>query len=61
MPFLMEVDEACRRIRRGLDSDAFEIAFPRRFALLLKPRANCVHDSDGGANAAFDIEFRIIQ
>lgn len=36
MPFLMHVDEACRRIRRGIDSGRFEIAFPTRFVLLLK-------------------------
>jgi NAD(P)-dependent dehydrogenase (short-subunit alcohol dehydrogenase family) len=36
MPFLMSTEEACRRIRQGLDSARFEIAFPRRFVLLLK-------------------------
>ncbi len=36
MPFLMELDEATRRIVRGLAGKGFEIAFPRRLALLLK-------------------------
>lgn len=36
MPFLMEVDAAVERIVRGLASDRFEIAFPRRFAWMLK-------------------------
>lgn len=37
MPFLMEADEAGRRIVSGLlDSKRFEIAFPRRFVLILK-------------------------
>lgn len=30
MPFIMEPDEAARRILDGLDGKAFEIAFPRR-------------------------------
>lgn len=36
MPFLMEVDEAARRIAEGLERGKFEITFPRRFAFLLK-------------------------
>ncbi|MGI9485791.1 MAG: SDR family NAD(P)-dependent oxidoreductase [Geminicoccaceae bacterium] len=36
MPFLMEVDEAAERMANGLESSAFEITFPRRFAFLLK-------------------------
>ena len=36
MPFLMDVDEAAERMVRGFDGNAFEIAFPRRFAYLLK-------------------------
>lgn len=36
MPFLMEVDEAAERLANGLESSAFEITFPRRFAYLLK-------------------------
>jgi short-subunit dehydrogenase len=36
MPFLMEVDAAAGRIIRGLESNRFEISFPRRFTWLLK-------------------------
>lgn len=36
LPFLMPVEEAVKRIITGLATDRFEIAFPRRFALLLK-------------------------
>jgi NAD(P)-dependent dehydrogenase (short-subunit alcohol dehydrogenase family) len=37
MPFLMEVEDAGRRIVSGLlDSRRFEIAFPTRFVLILK-------------------------
>lgn len=36
LPFLMPLDRAVERIVAGLASDRFEIAFPRRFALLLK-------------------------
>jgi short-subunit dehydrogenase len=36
MPFLMECDEACRRICDGLARGGFEIRFPRRFAALVR-------------------------
>ena len=36
MPYLMEVDDAVQRVWDGLNSDEFEIAFPRRFAWQLK-------------------------
>lgn len=36
MPFLMQPDEAARRLVDGLGRPGFEIAFPRRFALLLR-------------------------
>lgn len=36
MPFLMEPEKAAARIVSGLQSDRFEITFPRRFTMLLK-------------------------
>jgi NAD(P)-dependent dehydrogenase (short-subunit alcohol dehydrogenase family) len=36
MPFLMEAEEAAQRIVRGIERDAFEITFPRRFTYMLK-------------------------
>lgn len=36
MPFLMDVEEAAERLVKGLNSDRFEITFPRRFTYGLK-------------------------
>lgn len=36
MPFLMERDEACRRLCNGLERGGFEIRFPTRLALVLR-------------------------
>ncbi|RVU33687.1 SDR family NAD(P)-dependent oxidoreductase [Hwanghaeella grinnelliae] len=36
MPYLMDVDDAARRIMKGLESSRFQIAFPRRFVFQLK-------------------------
>lgn len=36
MPFLMEADEAARRLVDGLATGRFEVTFPRRFTWLLK-------------------------
>jgi NADP-dependent 3-hydroxy acid dehydrogenase YdfG len=36
MPFLMKTEEAAARIVQGLEKPGFEIAFPRRFAFILK-------------------------
>jgi NAD(P)-dependent dehydrogenase (short-subunit alcohol dehydrogenase family) len=36
MPFLMEAEDAAQRIVQGIERNAFEITFPRRFTYLLK-------------------------
>ena len=36
MPFIIEPDDAARRIRRGLDGRGFEITFPKRLSYVLK-------------------------
>lgn len=36
MPFLMDVETAAERIIKGLESNRFEITFPRRFACIMK-------------------------
>jgi len=36
MPFLMECDEACRRLCDGLEKGGFEIRFPTRLALIAR-------------------------
>ncbi|MDJ0950973.1 MAG: SDR family NAD(P)-dependent oxidoreductase [Alphaproteobacteria bacterium] len=36
MPFLMDVEDAAQAFTKGLESDRFEIVFPRRFAYLMK-------------------------
>lgn len=36
MPFLMEPEEAARRIVAGLEAGRYEIAFPTRFVLMMK-------------------------
>jgi len=36
MPFLISVDEAAKQVCRGLESNAFEISFPWRFAWIMK-------------------------
>ena len=36
MPFLMEVKDAAARMIHGIEGDAFEVTFPRRFAFILK-------------------------
>lgn len=44
MPFLVDVDDAARRIARGLRRDRFGITFPRRFTWLVRA-AGCLPDA----------------
>ena len=39
MPFLIDAEDAARRIVKGLQSSRFEITFPKRFTWLLKLNA----------------------
>ena len=36
MPFIMDVDAAADRVLSGLEAGKFEVAFPRRFVMILK-------------------------
>lgn len=36
MPFIITIDDAVKAIRRGLESNRFEIVFPTRMAILMK-------------------------
>jgi len=36
MPFLMETEDAAKRIVKGLEKNAFEVSFPKRFTYWLK-------------------------
>lgn len=43
MPFLISPESAARRIANGLQSDRFEIRFPRRFAFIMSLLKHCPH------------------
>ncbi len=43
MPYLMELDDAVERVWNGLNSDEFEVAFPRRLAWQLKMMQKLPH------------------
>jgi len=36
MPFILETDDAAARIIKGLESNSFELSFPKRFTYGLK-------------------------